>query len=97
VICSDLPVLREIADGVALFCDPNDPAAFADAMASMLDVPSNSSLRQLGIERARSFTWERAARQTVDAYETVLGVRLIGPALEEYPGPRQDEDLQVKR
>jgi alpha-1,3-rhamnosyl/mannosyltransferase len=97
VICSDLPVLREIADGVALFCDPNDPAAFADAMASMLDVPSNSSLRQLGIERARSFTWERAARQTVEAYEAVLGVRLIGPTLEEYPGPRQDEDLQVKR
>jgi alpha-1,3-rhamnosyl/mannosyltransferase len=97
VICSDLPVLREIADGVALFCDPYDPAAFADAMASMLDVPSNSSLRQLGIERARSFTWERAARQTVEAYEAVLGVRLIGPTLEEYPGPRQDENLQVKR
>jgi glycosyltransferase involved in cell wall biosynthesis len=90
-------VLREIADGVALFCDPNDPAAFADAMALMLDAPANSSRRQLGIERARSFTWERAARQTVDAYETVLGVRLIGPPLEEYPGPRQDEDLQVKR
>jgi alpha-1,3-rhamnosyl/mannosyltransferase len=97
VICSDLPVLREIAEGVALFCDPNDPPAFADAMASILDSPSNSSRRQLGIERARTFTWERAARQTVEAYEMALGVRLIGPPLEEYPDPRQDEDLQVKR
>src|SRR5205823_14160305 len=25
VVCSDLPVLREIADGVAGFCDPADP------------------------------------------------------------------------
>ena len=97
VICSDLPVLREIADGVAVFCDPSDPAAFADAMAGMLDAPSNGSLRQLGIERARTFSWERAARQTVEAYELALGARLIGPALEEYPGARQDQDLQVER
>jgi alpha-1,3-rhamnosyl/mannosyltransferase len=97
VICSDLPVLREIADGVAVFCNANDPAAFADAMGAVLDAPGNSSRRQLGIERGRAFTWERAARQTVEAYEMALGVRLIGPALEEYPGRRQDEDLQVER
>jgi alpha-1,3-rhamnosyl/mannosyltransferase len=97
VICSDLPVLREIADGVAVFCDPNDPAAFADAIGTMLDAPGNAGRRQLGIERARTFTWERAAQQTVEAYEMALGVRLVGPALEEYPGRRQDEDLQVER
>jgi glycosyltransferase involved in cell wall biosynthesis len=97
VICSDLPVLREIADGVAIFCDPNDPAAFAAAMASMLDAPSNGSRRQLGVERAGTFTWERAARQTVEVYELALGVPLISAALEEYPGHRQDEDLQVER
>ncbi len=97
VICSDLPVLREIADGVAVFCDPNDPTAFAAAMAAMLDAPSNNSRRRLGIERARTFTWERAARQTVEAYELALGARLVSPALEEHPGPRQDEDLQVER
>jgi len=96
VVCSDLPVLREIADGIAIFCDPADPAAFADAMASILDTPDNGTRRQLGIERARAFTWERAARQTVEAYELALGVPLIGPALEEYPGRRQDEDLQVE-
>jgi glycosyltransferase involved in cell wall biosynthesis len=97
VICSDLPVLREIADGVAVFCDPNDVAAFADAMAAMLDAPTDRSRRQLGIERARTFTWKRAARQTVEAYEMALGASLIGPALEEHPSPRQDEDLQVQR
>jgi len=96
VICSDLPVLHEIAHGVAIFCDPNDPSAFADAIASEFEAPSNNSRRQLGIERARAFTWERAARQTVEAYEVALGAPLIGAALEEYPGHRQDEDLQVE-
>ena len=97
VICSDLPVLREIADGVAVFCDPNDSAAFANAITAMLDAPDERTRRQLGIERARSFTWKRAARQTVEAYEMALGARLIGPTLEEHPGRRQDEDLQVER
>ncbi|TMC62830.1 MAG: glycosyltransferase family 4 protein [Chloroflexota bacterium] len=98
VICSDLPVLRELADGIAVFCDPADPAAFARAMAQTLDAPTTALSRQLGIERARSFTWKRAARETVQAYESALGgVRLISPALEEYPGARQDQDLQVER
>ena len=59
VICSDLPVLHELADGVATFCDPNDPDAFARAIAQSLDAPSTARARQLGIERAKSFTWER--------------------------------------
>jgi glycosyltransferase involved in cell wall biosynthesis len=97
VICSDLPVLRELADGVATFCDPADPAAFARAIAQILDAPSTTRARQLGIERAQRFTWERSARQTVEAYESALGVQLIGPALEEYPRSREEKDLQVER
>jgi len=97
VICSDLPVLHEIADGVAVFCDPADPAAFARAIAAILDAPSTTRARQLGIERAKSFTWGRSARQTVAAYESALGVRLISSALEEYPGAREEKDLQVER
>jgi glycosyltransferase involved in cell wall biosynthesis len=102
VVCSDLPVLREIADGVATFCDPDDAAAFAGAIGDILGPPPGPSPQgggriQLGIERARSFTWERAARQTVGAYEKVLGVSLIGASLEEHSGRRQDQNLQVER
>jgi glycosyltransferase involved in cell wall biosynthesis len=78
VVCSDLPVLREIADGVAAFCDPASPDAFAEAIGKILDEPSSAERGQLGIERARSFTWERAAVETVAAYELALGhARLV--------------------
>ena len=96
VVCSDLPVLHELADGVATFCDPHDPGAFARAIEQILDAPSTTRARQLGIERAKGFTWERSARQTVAAYESALGVRLVGPALEEYPGAGEQKDLQVE-
>jgi glycosyltransferase involved in cell wall biosynthesis len=73
VVCSDLPVLREIAEGVAVFCEPTNPRAFAEAIGQILDAPSDADRRRLGIERARSFTWERAAQETVAAYEAALG------------------------
>ena len=97
VVCSDLPVLHEIADGVAVFCDPMNPRAFSEAIRQILDGPADNARRQLGIERARSFTWERAAELTVAAYEAALGVSLVRPPLKEHSGRRQDQDLQVER
>jgi glycosyltransferase involved in cell wall biosynthesis len=97
IVCSDLPVLREIADGVATFCDPASPADFARAMAATLDEPSPTTRRDLGLERAGRFSWAGAAERTVAVYEEALQPRLVRAPLEEDPDPRQDEDLQVKR
>lgn len=96
IVCGDLPVLREIGDGIAIFADPRDPGAFAQAMAGVLEEPAGSR-RERGLERARSFTWEAAAAQTVAVYEQALRSRLVRPALEEHPDRRKDQDLQVKR
>jgi alpha-1,3-rhamnosyl/mannosyltransferase len=71
VVCSDLPVLREIADGVATFCDPQDPSAFARAILQTLQ-GSPDGARRLGIARAGEFSWRRAAEKTVEIYERVL-------------------------
>ena len=97
VVCSDLPVLREIANGIAVFCNPDDPEDFARAIAGVLDAPSSGARRQLGIERAAGFSWQRSAAETVEVYEAALGAPLVGAALEEHPGPREDQDLQVER
>lgn len=97
IVCSDLPVLREIADGVATFCDPASPAAFARAMATTLDEPTPGERRARGLELARRFSWASAAERTVAVYEEVLQPRSVGSPLEEDADRRQDQDLQVKR
>ena len=97
IVCSDLPVLREIADGIAVFCKPSDPDDFAQAIARILSSPSPNASRQLGIERARRFTWERSAAETVAVYQAALGAPSVSAALKEDPGPREDQDLQVER
>jgi alpha-1,3-rhamnosyl/mannosyltransferase len=71
VVCSDLPVLREIANGVATFCAPQDPSAFAQAILQALQ-GSPDGARQLGITRAGEFSWRQAAEKTVEIYEKVL-------------------------
>jgi glycosyltransferase involved in cell wall biosynthesis len=93
VVCSDLPVLREIADGVAAFCDPDDPAAFAGAIVGALTEPS-SARREQGIARARAYTWQRSAQATARAYELALGS--VGSPLEEDAGGGENQDLEVQ-
>jgi alpha-1,3-rhamnosyl/mannosyltransferase len=72
IVCSDLPVLREIADGAATFCDPGDPAAFARAIVKAIASPDSDGAINRGLARARGFSWARAAESTVNVYERVL-------------------------
>jgi len=65
--CSDIPPLREIAGDAALFFDPLDEDAIAAGLDRIAgDEPLRGTLARSGPERARSFTWERTARKTLD-------------------------------
>ncbi len=73
VICSDLPVLREIAGEGALFVQADDPEAVAAAVLDLLDHPDHArTLREKGLNNVKRFTWAGAARQTLAVYQTVL-------------------------
>ena len=69
VVCSDIPPLRETADGCAAFFDPSSEEALAEAITATLD---NSALRakrvETGLERAQAFTWARAAEKTLSVF-----------------------------
>jgi len=70
VVCSDIPVLREVAGEVALFVDPADSRSVADGLRRMLAGGEEvERLRAAGRERAAGFTWERTAEATAAAYE----------------------------
>ncbi len=75
VVCSDIPVLHEIADQVAIFCPPTDVQAFAAGMVQALYLTPEDARIRAGLERAHQFSWRRAAEQTVAIYERALAAR----------------------
>jgi glycosyltransferase involved in cell wall biosynthesis len=75
VVCSDIPALREIADGVAIFCDSESADSLATGMMAALDTSTSGDRRRRGIDRASQFSWQKAADETVAIYERALAGR----------------------
>lgn len=68
VICSDLPVMREVAGDAASYVDPSDARSIATAITAVLSDPAaRSRMAAAGLERASRFSWERTAEATRDA------------------------------
>jgi len=67
VACSDIPPLHEVAGDAALFFNQLDEDAIAVAMERLMaDASLRERLAHAGRERAREFTWQRAAEQTLE-------------------------------
>jgi glycosyltransferase involved in cell wall biosynthesis len=63
VVAADRAALPEVGGDAALLADPDDPAAFADALLRA-GGPERQRLAGAGLERAAGFSWERSARLT---------------------------------
>ena len=72
VACSDIPVLREVGADVPFYFDPRDERSVAAAVAAAIQ---DDSRVEAGRARAASFTWERAAHGTFEAYERAVRTR----------------------
>ena len=73
VVCSDLPVLREVAGDAARYVPVRDPQALAAALRETLaGGPDVAGRVDAGRVRARGFTWEAAARSTREVYDRAL-------------------------
>ena len=73
VVSSDASSLPEVAGDVALLVNPRDDDAIAAALQRALDdEPWRAAAIVRGIARAKEFTWERAGRQLLAVYESVL-------------------------
>jgi glycosyltransferase involved in cell wall biosynthesis len=72
VITSNVTSLPEVVGDAALLIDPADEQALAEAMVRVLtDADLQEELRQKGQARAKEFTWERTARETLAVYQEV--------------------------
>jgi glycosyltransferase involved in cell wall biosynthesis len=70
VVCADEPALREVGGEAAIFAPPGDLAkAVERALAD------RERLVEAGLARASLFTWEEAARRTLEVYRAALRPR----------------------
>jgi glycosyltransferase involved in cell wall biosynthesis len=69
VVCSNTGALREVAGDAALQHDPLDDATLAQHIHALwFDGALHDDYRRQGIARAAQFSWQRAARETLDVY-----------------------------
>ncbi len=75
VVAPDLPVLREVLGDAGLFFEGGDVEAFLEGMTALSEREEEGAQRaRRGRDRARTFTWEKAARSTWQVYRRVLGI-----------------------
>jgi glycosyltransferase involved in cell wall biosynthesis len=61
VVCSDIPVFREVTGGSAEFFEPSNSKALAEAV-NRLTAERVLTLRASGLKRASHFSWDASAR-----------------------------------
>ena len=67
VVTSDTSAMPETAGGAAVLADPRDPAALARAIVEATG-PGQDRMRDMGLRRARQFTWGATGASTLDVY-----------------------------
>lgn len=71
--CSDIPAHREVAGGSALFFDPTDRAQATAVLDRLFcDDGLRDHLARSGLERVKSFSWERSAELFEEACRSLV-------------------------
>jgi len=74
VVASATSSLPEVGGDAALYVDPRNPEDIAEKIQrGVEDVGLRARLTQRGLARARQFTWQRMAEETLKVYDEVLG------------------------
>ena len=70
VIASDIPIFHEIYQNAALYCQPQDPESFVQAINQL--PKHRNKLVTLGRTLSQQYTWKKMVRQTLSAYQLFL-------------------------
>jgi glycosyltransferase involved in cell wall biosynthesis len=73
VLTSNRSSLPEVAGGAALLVDPLQIEDIAAGLRELSDADRSEKYAARGLERAREFPWQNAARKTLEVYREILG------------------------
>ena len=73
IVASDTEINREIAQNAAIYFPAGQVSILKGALRDLIDNPSAQKTKiNLGLERAKDFTWLNCAKQTAAVYRSVL-------------------------
>lgn len=73
VVAAELPVSREVAADAAVYVDPHDTRAWADALARLLgDAAERARLVAAGRERVAHFSWDASASAHLALFDALV-------------------------
>lgn len=71
VICSDIPVLKEVYKDSALYFNPLDSKDITEKISQLLvDKKLQEKLKSLGFQLAQTYSWQKTARETLGVYDS---------------------------
>jgi len=80
VLVSGRSAMPEVAGAAAVYVDPSNPHGIASAAFSLLeDAERRKKLGEMGRERSRLFSWDRAAEATVEILRDAAGLPMRAP------------------
>ena len=72
-VVSNAPVMVETCGDAAVYVDPRDPKAIANAIEELVsDGARHTELRYAGLVRARSFSWNESARRLLASVQAAV-------------------------
>ena len=77
VACSDIPVFKEIYKDVPLYFNPFDVNSISETMKLILDIDPEAREKRIekGINLAKTYSWSKMARETLNVYESCFSLR----------------------
>lgn len=71
-ITSNSSAMPEVVGDAAITVDPLDVGGICAAMAKLSGAQEREDLRRRGLQRAKRFSWDETAKQTVELYRAVI-------------------------
>ncbi len=73
VVAAKTQALVEIAEGAALFADPNDAKDISDKITEVMsDTELRAKMIKEGVKKVKQYSWSKTAKETVGVYFEVL-------------------------
>ena len=73
VVCSEIPVFKEIYKDVPIYFNPFDINSISDSMKLILDIDPEAREKRIekGLDLAKTYSWSKMAKETLKLYEAL--------------------------